>query len=216
MIPNPRYLALNDAMTSLRGEAYELHIKGIDELRIRHDSVMVEACNSSFQVHLQVTPDEFANLYNLAQVLAGPVLAAPPTRRCCSASGCGPRRASRCSSSRSTPAGPATTCATRSARVTFGNGWVDDSVLEIFREDIARFRPLVGTDVDEDPLAVLDGGPGARAQGAAPAQRHGLPLEPRLLRHHRRQAAPAHREPRAAVGAERRRRGRQRRVLVRA
>ena len=41
----------------------------------RHDSVMVEACNASFQVHLQVTPDEFAHMYNVAQVLAGPVLA---------------------------------------------------------------------------------------------------------------------------------------------
>ena len=36
---------------------------------------------------------------------------APPTRRCCSASGCGPRRASPCSSSRSTPAGRVSTCA---------------------------------------------------------------------------------------------------------
>ena len=49
--------------------------KGLDELSIAHDSVMVEACNTSFQVHLQVDADEFARLYNLAQVLAGPVLA---------------------------------------------------------------------------------------------------------------------------------------------
>ena len=75
MVPNPRYLALNKALMDLRGEDFELHIKGIDELRVQHDSVMVEACNASFQVHLQVSPDEFANLYNVAQVLAGPVLA---------------------------------------------------------------------------------------------------------------------------------------------
>ena len=63
---------------------------------------------------------------------------------------------------------------------------------------------------------VLDARRGAAAQGAAPAQRHDLPLEPRLLRHHRRQAAPAHREPRDARRAEHARRGRERRVLVRA
>ena len=55
MVQNPRYLALNDALMSLRGEAYELHIKGMDELRVRQDSVMAEACNASFQVHLQVS-----------------------------------------------------------------------------------------------------------------------------------------------------------------
>ncbi len=72
MVQNPRYLALNNALMNLRGEAYELHIKGTDELRVRQDSVMAEACNASFQVHLQVTPDEFVNLYNVAQLLAGP------------------------------------------------------------------------------------------------------------------------------------------------
>ncbi len=75
MVQNPRYLALNTALMSLRGEAYELHIKGTDELRVRQDSVMAEACNASFQVHLQVAPDDFVNLYNVAQLLAGPVLA---------------------------------------------------------------------------------------------------------------------------------------------
>ena len=32
MVQNPRYLALNNALMGLRGEDYELHIKGIDEL----------------------------------------------------------------------------------------------------------------------------------------------------------------------------------------
>jgi hypothetical protein len=38
------------------------------------------------------------------------------------------------------------------------------------------------------------------AQGAAPAQRHHLPVEPGLLRRHRGQGPPAHREPRDAGG----------------
>ena len=125
MVPNPRYLALNDALTSLRGEAYELHIKGMDELRVRQDSVMAEACNASFQVHLQVSA---GRVRQHVQRVPGAGRAASSraqrTRRCSSASGCGPRRASRCSSSRSTPAAPATTSRDRSARVTFGTDWV--------------------------------------------------------------------------------------------
>src|SRR6185295_13224616 len=44
------------------------------------------------------------------------------------------------------------------ARVSFGTRWVKHSVLEIFKEDIARFRTLVGADLDEDPAAMLDRG----------------------------------------------------------
>ncbi|HZN41339.1 MAG TPA: CBS domain-containing protein, partial [Planctomycetota bacterium] len=46
----------------------------------------------------------------------------------------------------------------RRPRVNFGDGWVRDSVLEIFREDIARFRVVLATDIDENPVAVLDRG----------------------------------------------------------
>lgn len=40
-------------------------------------------------------------------------------------------------------------------RVHFGTRWVDDSVLEIFREDISRFRVLIGAEIEEDPLEEL-------------------------------------------------------------
>ena len=76
MVPNPRYETLNRAMTELRGADYEIVIKGVGDLRIKHDSVMVEACNASFQVHLQVGAKDFARMYNLAQALSGPILAA--------------------------------------------------------------------------------------------------------------------------------------------
>jgi CBS domain-containing protein len=47
-------------------------------------------------------------------------------------------------------------------RVSFGRRWVDDSVLEIFREDIARFKVLLAIETDEDALAML-------ARGEVPA-----------------------------------------------
>ena len=46
----------------------------------------------------------------------------------------------------------------RSPRVTFGNAWVRHSVTELYREDITRFRTLVGIEPDEDPLAALRDG----------------------------------------------------------
>jgi CBS domain-containing protein/gamma-glutamylcysteine synthetase len=157
MVPNPRYRALNRAMTELRGAEYEIGIKGVDELRVKHDSVMVEACNSSFQVHLQVGAKDFARLYNLAQALAGPVLAAATNS---------PLLFGRRLWAETRIALFQQAVDTRSPqhqrdvspRVTFGDRWLRRSVIELHREDVARFRTLVGIDPGEDPLAMLQNG----------------------------------------------------------
>ncbi|HRX28139.1 MAG TPA: CBS domain-containing protein, partial [Saprospiraceae bacterium] len=46
----------------------------------------------------------------------------------------------------------------RSARVSFGKDWIHDSILDIYREDISRFRVLLSSDVEEDSLALLKKG----------------------------------------------------------
>lgn len=59
----------------LIGQSYELRIVGIDELLVKHSSPLLEASNTSFQVHLQVAPKDFVQMYNIAQALAGPMMA---------------------------------------------------------------------------------------------------------------------------------------------
>src|SRR5690606_13042340 len=76
MTPMPRYFALNDAIQRLRGGQAQYQIRGVDELYVKHASIMLEGCNTSFQTHFQVAPAEFARMYNFAQAVAGPVLAA--------------------------------------------------------------------------------------------------------------------------------------------
>ncbi len=157
MVPNPRYQMLNRAMTALRGQDYEIAIEGADELRLKHDSVMVEACNTSFQVHLQSGAAEFPNLYNIAQALAGPLLS------CCSNS---PLLFGRRLWTETRIALFEQAVDTRSpnherdvqARVSFGDRWLRRSVVEIYREDVARFRTLVGGESGEDPMAILERG----------------------------------------------------------
>jgi len=46
----------------------------------------------------------------------------------------------------------------RSARVSFGRDWLKKSVMEIYKEDIARFRVLLSSDVKEDSLACIKKG----------------------------------------------------------
>ena len=159
MTPSQRYQTLGRVMHELRGGVFEVSIKGLDELEIQHDSVMVEACNSSFQVHLQVEPKEFAHMYNLAQLLAAPMVAVSANspllfgRRLWAET-----RIALFRQAVDIRSQHAHHMRASEARVSFGTAWVKDSIVEIFREDIARFRALVGTDLDEDPMAVLDRG----------------------------------------------------------
>jgi CBS domain-containing protein/gamma-glutamylcysteine synthetase len=156
MVPSARYMQLNKIVTALRGGKFEVAIKGLDELVLDHDSVMVEACNSSFQVHLQVAPDEFARMYNLAQVLAGPLMAVSANspivfnRRLWAET-----RIALFRQAVDTRKNKSLYRETE-ARVSFGTRWVRKSIVEIFREDISRFRALVGTDLpEESPMAML-------------------------------------------------------------
>ena len=155
MTPKPRYFALNSALARLRGGPYEFRVNGTDELIMKHDSWMLEACCTSFQVHFQAGSDEFANLYNVAQVATAPVLAAAAnapllfgkrlwreTRIPLFEQSIDTRQANN-------------HLRERSSRVSFGQRWVKNSVMELFEEDLARFRVLLGAPVDEDPLAML-------------------------------------------------------------
>ncbi len=164
MTPSPRYYALNDAITRLRGGPAELQIRGTDELYIKHDSITLEGCNTSFQTHFQVHPDEFASLYNIAQTVAAPVLAAATN----SPTLFGKRlwRETRIALFQQTVDTRSSNLYLRevSPRVHFGTKCVDDSVLEIFKEDISRFRVLLTSGEVEDPFEAIDEGRAPKLQ----------------------------------------------------
>jgi len=158
MVPAKRYYLLNEALTRLRGGPYTLQIKGTDEIRITHDSVMLEAANASFQVHFQTGPEEFARLYNIALAVTAPVLAAAVN----SPIMLGRRlwHETRIAVFQQSVDTRQTIPEMRdvSPRVSFGRSWLDESVLEIFREDISRFKVLLGRAIDEDPFEALEAG----------------------------------------------------------
>ena len=146
MTPRKRYFALNEAVRRMRGDHFQVHIKGTDELLLRHDSVMLEACNTSFQLHFQVSPEEFAQLYNIAQLVTAPVLAAAVnspllfTRKLWAET-----RIALFQQSIDTRVSELHLRKIR-PRVSFGDSWIQKSVVEVFREDIARFRALLSVE----------------------------------------------------------------------
>ena len=155
LTPMPRYHELNRSVTQLRGGPFSIHIKGLDELQLTHDNMMMESCNTSFQVHFQVNPSEFVSAYNIAQAITAPVLAAAvnspvlfghrlwqETRLALFQHSADAR--SRNQLARSQP-----------TRVGFGEQWSKQSVIELLHDQIARFRPIMITRPDEDPMQVL-------------------------------------------------------------
>lgn len=151
LTPKKRYFALMESMKQqLIGKDFELRLTGIDELLVRHDSPLLEAVNTSFQVHLQIDPKDFVKMYNIAQALAAPILAMAANspivfgRRLWHESRIAMFQ--QAIDTRTTH----DHMRERYPRVSFGNGWLEDSVLNIHREDIARFRVLISSDVEED------------------------------------------------------------------
>ncbi|MCP3979190.1 MAG: CBS domain-containing protein [bacterium] len=158
LTPRPRYLELNRSTVEHRRGAFRMQIKGTDRLDVKHDNVMFEACNTSFQVHFQVAAAEFAPLYNLAQAITGPVLAASVNspvllqRRLWHETRMALFQQSVDSRSREQKSRQAR------PRVGFGDRWVERSVIEVYRDDIARFHVFIAGDLGESPLSLLERG----------------------------------------------------------
>jgi len=154
LTPMPRYKALMQAINSHKLDpSYAIRLNGIDELSVTHESPLIEAANTSFQVHLQVTPKEFVKMYNISQALTGPIMATAANspmvfgrrlwhenRIALFQQALDTRRAQ-------------DHMREHSARVSFGKSWINNSILDIYKEDLARFRLLLAADIDVDSIA---------------------------------------------------------------
>lgn len=159
LTPNARYKEILDiTKAQLNGNSFSFHIEGIDELRLKQESALLPACSTSYQVHLQVSPTDFAKFYNIAQLVAGPMLAISANASLVF----GKRlwHESRMSLYRqsSDTRIPGQFMRQESARVNFGDDWIQHSVMDLYREDISRFRVLLGGVVEEDALDMIKAG----------------------------------------------------------
>lgn len=159
LTPKDRYFALMTAIQKyLIGTSFELRLEGIDEILVKHDSPLLEACNTSFQVHLQVAPDDYVKMYNIAQTLTAPIIAISAnsplvfgrrlwheTRIALFQQSLDTRTTSHYMRE-------------RSPRVNYGSDWLQGDITEIYKEDISRFPVLLAGQIDEDSLAmIMDG-----------------------------------------------------------
>ena len=156
--PYPRYKVLNKILKYIRGDDFMLKIKGVDELILNHKSILFEACNTSFQVHLQIPIDEMVDKYNWSQAIAGPVLSIAANS---------PLLLGRelWSETRIALFQQSVDLRNKSyllreqkPRVSFGSNWIKNSVIELYQDDIVRYTPLLTADFKEDAVAKINRG----------------------------------------------------------
>ena len=73
--PNPRYRLLSDQILAARGEDLVIDIAGAERLETTSESIMPEAACTSTQLHIQVSPENFASYWNASQVVSAVQLA---------------------------------------------------------------------------------------------------------------------------------------------
>lgn len=153
-----RYLILNQRLMEARGSHFHLHLMGVDELSITHDSVLFEACNTSFQLHLQIEPTDFVSSYNWAQAISGPLLSI------CTNS---PMLLGRELWSETRIALFRQSIDTRHIslalkdqlpRVSFGSKWAEGTIVDIYKDNIAQYKTLLSIDIEENSLQTIEKG----------------------------------------------------------
>lgn len=150
-----RYRALNEQVLRLRrGSPLVLDVHGRQWLHTVHQDLMLESATTSFQIHLQLQPAKAVRYFNAALILSAPMVAVAanspyvfgldlweesriPLFEQSVAVGAEGERVQH-----------------KYPRVTFGNGYVQQSLQELFEENLKYYPSLLPMVMDE-PLSQL-------------------------------------------------------------
>lgn len=157
MSESVRYQALNDSIFTARGEDIDIDIAGPERLSLQTASIAPESACTSMQLHLQVSPGDFANNWNAAQVLAGPQLALGANSPFFYGHHLwAETRIELFAQATDTRPDELKTQGVR-PRVWFGERWIT-SIFDLFEENVRYFPSLLPELSDEDPVAELAAG----------------------------------------------------------
>ena len=154
---NPRYKLLGDQILAARGEDLLIDIGGTERLTTTSDSIMPEAACTSVQLHVQVSPEQFADYWNASQVISSIQLALGAN----SAYLLGKElwqetRIPLFEQATDTRSEELKVQGVR-PRVWFGERWIN-TIFDLFEENVRYFSALLPITDEEDPLEVLESG----------------------------------------------------------
>ncbi|MFQ5444053.1 MAG: hypothetical protein ACE5EK_05490, partial [Nitrospinales bacterium] len=134
-----------------KGKPLELTLSGKDDLYVKHRDVMLEAAATSLQIHLQVSPKAAVRYYNTSVIISAPMVAIaanspylfnkdlwdetriPTFEQAIAVASFRDRHGENI------------------GRVTFGTGYLRNSILEPFLENLDGFPVLLPMVLDDDP-----------------------------------------------------------------
>ena len=138
-----RYHALVSQLIQRRGGEFKIDINGDDPLKLDMEDITLEGANTSFQVHYRVNPQDYADTYNAIQLMTPLALAiganSPTlfghslwheTRIPLFKQSIDTRHVDRYSWN-------------EPARVNYGQGWARRGAVELFREVVRIYPPLL-------------------------------------------------------------------------
>ncbi|MEU3299624.1 glutamate-cysteine ligase family protein [Streptomyces sp. NPDC006678] len=158
-----RYALLNDQIVAARGEDFILDIDGVERLNCTSTSIAPEAACTSVQLHLQVTPGRFAQVWNAAQAIAAVQIAVGANSPFLFGRELWRESRPPLFQQATDTRPPELQAQGVRPRTWFGERWVD-SAYELFEENLRYFPALLPICDDEEPLRVLDDGGVPRLQ----------------------------------------------------
>ncbi|MFD8197117.1 glutamate-cysteine ligase family protein [Streptomyces wuyuanensis] len=158
-----RYALLNDQIVAARGEDFTLDIDGVERLSCTSSSIAPEAACTSVQLHLQVTPARFAQVWNAAQAVAAVQIAVGANSPFLFGKELWRESRPPLFQQATDTRPPELQAQGVRPRTWFGERWVG-SAYELFEENLRYFPALLPICDDEEPLRVLDDGGVPRLQ----------------------------------------------------
>jgi gamma-glutamyl:cysteine ligase YbdK (ATP-grasp superfamily) len=145
-----RYRVLGRELLKQRGEPFHIKIEGEESVDFVTSEVCAEGANTSFQVHLMVNPDKFANTFNAAQITL-PMALGVAANSAIMLGNCLWDETRVVLFKQSIDNRPRERSGWRQpSRVTFGHGWVRKSAWELFAETVNLYRPIFPELYDAD------------------------------------------------------------------
>ncbi|WP_299541834.1 glutamate--cysteine ligase [uncultured Streptomyces sp.] len=152
-----RYALLNDQMVAARGEDFALDIEGVERLECTSASIAPESACTSVQLHLQVTPRRFPDVWNAAQAVAAVQIAVGANAPFLFGKELWRESRPPLFQQATDVRPPELRNQGVRPRTWFGERWID-SAYELFEENLRFFPPLLPILDDEDPLEVIEAG----------------------------------------------------------
>ncbi|MDK1474471.1 glutamate--cysteine ligase [Streptomyces sp. 549] len=149
-----RYTQLNDQIMAARGEEVVLDIEGVEQLRYASASIAPEAACTSVQLHLQVTPTRFPDVWNAAQAIAAVQVAVGANSPFLFGRELWRESRVPLFLQSTDPRPPEMSAQGVRPRTWFGERWID-SAYDLFEENVRYFPALLPVCDQEEPLPVV-------------------------------------------------------------